>query len=93
MVLFTNTDGVMENGKLLRTLTCTEAQDVIKRGVAVGGMKVKLENCMTAVKRGVVRVHILNGLSPHSLLGEIYTKRGAGTMIIMDEEKKVYSNE
>ncbi len=93
MVLFTNTDGVMENGKLLRTLTCTEAQDVIKRGVAVGGMKVKLENCMTAVKRGVVRVHILNGLSPHSLLGEIYTKRGAGTMIIMDEEKKIYSNE
>ena len=93
MVLFTNTDGVMENGKLLRTLTCTEAQDVIKRGVAVGGMKVKLENCIDAVKRGVVRVHILNGLSPHSLLGEIYTKRGAGTMIIMDEEKKVYSNE
>ena len=93
MVLFTNTDGVMENGKLLRTLTCTEAQDVIKRGVAVGGMKVKLENCIDAVKRGVIRVHILNGLSPHSLLGEIYTKRGAGTMIIMDEEKKVYSNE
>jgi len=93
MVLFTNTDGVMENGKLLRTLTCIEAQNIIKKGIAVGGMKVKLENCIDAVKRGVVRVHILNGLSPHSLLGEIYTKRGAGTMIIMDEEKKIYSNE
>ncbi|MCX6734215.1 MAG: acetylglutamate kinase [Candidatus Peregrinibacteria bacterium] len=93
MVLFTNTDGVMESGKLLRTLTCTEAQNVIKKGVAVGGMKVKLENCIDAVKRGVVRVHILNGLSLHSLLGEIYTKRGAGTMIIMDDEKKIYSNE
>lgn len=93
MVLFTNTDGVMEGKKLLRTLTCTEASDVINRGVAVGGMKVKLANCIDAVKRGVKRVHILNGLSPHSLLGEIYTKRGAGTMIILDKEKEIYSHE
>ncbi|MEK7672320.1 MAG: acetylglutamate kinase [Patescibacteria group bacterium] len=93
MVLFTNTDGVMESGKLISILTCIEARKLIKNEVAIGGMKVKLENCIDAVKRGVVRVHILNGLSPHSLLGEIYTKRGAGTMIIMDEEKETYINE
>lgn len=93
MVLFTNTDGVLDSGKLLSTLTCAEAKAVIKKEIAVGGMKVKLENCINAVKRGVARVHILNGLSPHSLLGEIYTKKGAGTMIIMDREKKKYINE
>jgi acetylglutamate kinase len=93
MVFFTNTDGVMSAGKLLRTLTCEQAQKIIKRGIAIGGMKVKLENCIDAVKRGVKRVHILNGLSPHSLLGEIYTKRGAGTMIILDREKEIYNHE
>ncbi len=93
MVLFTNTDGVMDGGKLLRTLTCKEAKKLIKNGVAVGGMKVKLENCITAVKRGVKRVHILNGLARHGLLEEIYTKRGAGTMITVDKEKQTYVNE
>lgn len=93
MVLFTNTDGVMDGKKLLRTLTSVEAAGLIQRGIAVGGMKVKLANCIDAVKRGVKRVHILNGLSPHSLLGEIYTKRGAGTMIILDKEKEIYSHE
>lgn len=93
MVLFTNADGVMEDGKLLRTLTCSDADDVIARGVAIGGMKVKLENCMAAVKRGVKRVHILNGLIPGSLLSEIYTKRGIGTMVTLDGEKDKYVKE
>lgn len=93
LILFTNTDGVMDGDDLLRTLTCIEAEDLIETKVAIGGMKVKLDNCIHAVRSGVKRVHILNGLSPHSLLGEIYTKQGVGTMITLAKERDKYLNE
>lgn len=93
LVLFTNADGVMDGNDLLSTLTCVESEELIENEVAVGGMKVKLENCINAVRSGVKRVHILNGLSPHSLLGEIYTKQGVGTMITLAKERDKYLNE
>ena len=93
LILFTNTNGVYENKKLRRTLTITDSKNLIHKGVAEGGMRVKLENCIDAIERGVKRVHIVNGLSPHSLLKEILTKKGVGTMIIADKESEAYFNE
>lgn len=93
LIIFSNIDGVYEGGNLLHTLTLKEIGELINNGVAKDGMAVKLENCSHAVKHGVKRVHILNGMSPHSLLLEIFTKSGIGTMIISDKEKIAYEKE
>lgn len=93
LVIFTNREGVCDGDKLLRTLSVSEAADTIKKGIATDGMAVKVSNCIRAIKKGVRRVHILNGLSQHSLLAELFTKKGAGTMIVSDEERKKYIKE
>ena len=93
LILFTNIDGVYEKKKFISTLTVQEALALIKNGVAKKGMAVKLFNCVDAVQRGVKRVHIINGLSPHSLLGEFFTKSGIGTMITSERENEIYINE
>ena len=49
----------------------------------------KLQNCITALKSGVSRVHILDGRQPHSLLLEFFTQKGVGTAIITDDDGEV----
>ena len=46
----------------------------------------KLNNCTSAVKSGVHKVHILDGRIPHCLLLEIFTDHGVGTVIVRDDE-------
>lgn len=93
LILFTNTRGVYEGGELVSVLTLSEAHSMLNRGVAKDGMSVKVGNAIAAVEGGVKRVHIINGLSPHSLLGEVLTKKGIGTMVTSEKEKKLYLNE
>ena len=50
-------------------------------GELAGGMLPKIQNCIDAMKKGVNRVHILDGRVPHCLLLEIFTNQGIGTMI------------
>lgn len=94
LILFTNTDGVRDaEGNLISYLTQSEARNLIESHVAKEGMAVKLQNALMAIESGVKRVNIINGLSPHSLLVEVLTKEGIGTMVVADREKKVYLNE
>ncbi|MFA6992690.1 MAG: acetylglutamate kinase [Candidatus Gracilibacteria bacterium] len=93
LILFTAVDGIYHGKKLLNFLTLEESKKAISDGYVKDGMAVKLTNCMRAVEGGVKRVHVINGLYPHSLLGEVLTKQGIGTMIISDKEKYAYSNE
>ena len=53
-------------------------------------MRVKLENCIQALRSGVRRVHILNGFKKDFLRDEIYTSKGIGTMIVSEDEKDIY---
>jgi acetylglutamate kinase len=50
----------------------------------------KIKECIRAVDMGVNRVHILNGLNKNSLLIEVFTKKGNGTMIVSDSEYAEY---
>ena len=94
LILLTNTDGVHDAaGNLISYLTVSEARNLIETRVANEGMAVKLLNALMAIESGVKRVNIINGLSPHSLLVEVLTKKGFGTMVVADREKKVYLNE
>lgn len=93
LILFTNTKGVYHGKKLISVLTIEEAENALAEGIVKDGMAVKVSNALASVKGGVKRVHIINGLSKHSLLGEVLTKKGIGTMVTSEREKHKYLNE
>ncbi len=66
----------------LSRVTVKEAKEMMAEGIIGGGMLPKLSGCISAMEGGVNRVHILDGRAPHSLLLEIFTQKGAGTMIL-----------
>jgi acetylglutamate kinase len=82
MLLLTDVAGVLDaSGQLIRQLTAQEARDAIASGVATGGMIPKLETAIAAIEAGVQGVVILDGRRPHSMLVELFTEHGAGTLI------------
>jgi acetylglutamate kinase len=81
MIFLTATGGVFDKkGALIPKLTVKEAKDLIKKGVATGGMIPKLEACMEAVNSGVAGAHII-GANKHSIIEEVFTSSGIGTMV------------
>lgn len=81
LILLTDVDGVMENGKLISYLTTQSAQDLIDRKIVEGGMIPKMQCAILALKNGVKSVHIINGNYELSILLEVFTLEGIGTMI------------
>ena len=90
LVFLTDIEGlykdINDKDSFISRLTASEADDLIEEGFIGGGMLPKLNNCTSAVKNGVNRVHILDGRIPHCLLLEIFTNEGVGTAIIRDED-------
>lgn len=81
LIFLTSVDGVLDkNKKLLRKLSKKQAFDLIRKGVATKGMIPKLNEAFYALDRGVSKVHIIRA-RPHSILEEIFTKEGTGTLI------------
>lgn len=78
---------------LISELTVQEARALIDENHVGGGMIPKLENCINAISKGVSRVHILDGRTPHCLLLEIYTNKGIGTAILGSEDEKFDRNQ
>jgi acetylglutamate kinase len=66
---------------LISSLTLSEVPLLIKSEVISGGMIPKVGCCVEAVRHGVPRAHILDGRIPHSLLVELLSDQGIGTMI------------
>ncbi len=91
LVFLTDIEGlyrdINDKSSFISRLTASEAEGLIGEGVIGGGMLPKLNNCTSAIRNGVNRVHILDGRIPHCLLLEIFTNSGVGTAIIRDEEK------
>jgi acetylglutamate kinase len=67
---------------LVRHLTISQIDELVKSGVITSGMLPKVEACVTALKGGVNKTHIIDGGIPHALLLEIYTEAGIGTEIV-----------
>ena len=86
LVVLTDVEGVYANwphkDSLLSQLSVSSATDLLTRVAA--GMRPKLEACVRAVTNGVPQVHIIDGRQPHSLLLEVFTSEGIGTMILSD---------
>ncbi len=96
LVFLTDVEGLYrdfnDKSTFISRLTATEADDLIGSGIIGGGMLPKLNNCTSAIKNGVSRVHILDGRVPHCLLLEIFTKQGIGTAIIADDDDLTLCN-
>lgn len=82
LVMLTNTPGVLDkNGNLLRQLSAQTIDELFKDGTISGGMLPKISSALEAARYGVNSVHVIDGRVPHSLLLEILTDKGVGTMI------------
>ena len=82
MLLLTDVAGVLDPaGELIKEMSLAEARAAIAEGVVKGGMIPKLETAIAAVEGGVEAVVILDGRRPHSMLVELFTEHGAGTLV------------
>ena len=73
-----------DESSLASHLSEREINDLVKRNVINKGMLPKVEGCLRAVKAGVGKAHIIDGRIQHSLLLEIFTRRGIGTEIVLN---------
>ncbi len=82
LILMTNVEGVYDDKKkLISEIKPYDLENLIKWKVVQGGMIPKIENCVDAVQNGVRGVVILDGRKPHSILHEIFSDQGSGTLI------------
>jgi acetylglutamate kinase len=86
LVVVSDTHGIRtridDPESLVRHLTVGQIDSLVKSGVITSGMLPKVEACVTALKAGVNKTHIIDGRIPHALLLEIYTEAGIGTEIV-----------
>lgn len=69
-----------DDSTLISEVQVSDAPRLIKEGIITGGMLPKVESCIEAIRRGVKRVFIIDGRVPHSILMEVLTDEGIGTM-------------
>ncbi|MBE7029828.1 MAG: acetylglutamate kinase [Ruminococcaceae bacterium] len=82
LMYLTDVEGVKDNdGDVIFEMSTAQADEYINTGVITGGMIPKVLACKEAVLNGVNKVHIIDGRIQHSILLEIFTKNGIGTMI------------
>ena len=91
LIMMTDIAGVLldkdDPSTLIPQLTIQEAVELFEQDVIAGGMIPKVECCIDAIHRGVGSAIIMDGRVPHSILMEILTNEGAGTMVIKGEEE------
>ena len=82
LFLLTDVPGVLDKqGELLTDLDPAKIQALVDEGTISGGMIPKLETCVKAVQEGVDAAVVLDGRIPHAMLLEIFTSKGAGTLV------------
>ena len=86
-ILLTDVPGVMDaDNNLISSLTEDQAAELIRSGVASEGMIPKIRCCLSALRGGVPKAHVIDGRVPHALLLEILTDQGIGTQIVREKD-------
>ena len=84
LILMTDVRGLLrdkdDESTLIPLVNVSDVSRLKKEGVISGGMIPKIDCCVDAVRRGVGRAHIIDGRTPHSILVELFTDEGIGTM-------------
>ena len=82
LMLLTDIDGVLDNNeKLISEINTAEAKELVNNETIHGGMIPKVKTCIDAINNGVRAVVIIDGRKPHSILFELFSDQGAGTLI------------
>ncbi len=85
LIFLTDVEGILRDKDdprtIIRRMNADEAREMIADGTIKGGMIPKVECCLDALSKGVKSVHVLDGRLPHSILLEIFTAEGIGTML------------
>ena len=82
LLLMTNVEGVLDKDKkLINEITSTEVLKMVENNIITEGMIPKINTCLDAVKNGVTAVGIIDGIKQHSILFEIFSDKGSGTLI------------
>ena len=82
LLLMTDVDGVLdENQNLISEINLDLANEMLKNNIITGGMIPKINTCLDAISNGVRGVVIVDGRKPHSILYELFSDKGAGTLI------------
>ncbi|MBM7853872.1 acetylglutamate kinase [Desulfohalotomaculum tongense] len=86
LMILTDVEGILrdkeDSSSLLSVIHTGEINRLIEQGIISGGMIPKVECCVSAINNGVKSTHILDGRVPHSLLLEVFTDKGVGTMVV-----------
>ena len=90
LIMMTDIAGILKDtndpDSLIPQITVSEAQSLYRDGIISGGMIPKVGCCIEAIYKGVHKVIIMDGRVPHSILMELMTDEGAGTMVVGDEK-------
>ena len=88
LIMMTDIDGILRDkddpSTLIHQLTVSQAKGLYDEGIISGGMIPKVDCCIEAISEGVNNVTIMDGRVPHSILMELLTDEGAGTMVTGD---------
>jgi acetylglutamate kinase len=84
LIYLTDVPGILENGELVSEIGAGELKRKIERGIIHGGMVAKAKSILRAIEGGVTSVHILDGRTPHSVIAELFTDTGVGTLVRKD---------
>ena len=86
LIMMTDIAGILRDkddpSTLIPAITVSEAKQLFEEGVISGGMIPKVDCCIEAIEKGVKHVVIMDGRVPHSILMELLTDEGAGTMVV-----------
>jgi acetylglutamate kinase len=92
LILLTDIPGILEDrsnpDSLIRSIDIQQARELIQNGIVNGGMIPKVQCCVRSLAQGVKTAHIIDGRVPHSLLLEIFSDGGVGSMLVASD----YSN-
>ena len=82
LLIISDVEGVLDkNKKLITEINSKKAKEMINNGIISGGMIPKINNCLDVASNGVKGVVIIDGRKPHSILFELFSDKGAGTLI------------
>lgn len=91
IIFLTDVDGFYEDfedkDSLVSQMSLEETKEILASGTVSAGMIPKLQSCVDSLEMGVPRAHIINGTMPHSILIELLTSAGAGTLIYDNDNK------
>lgn len=91
LIFLSDVEGVLKDvsdpDSIISYMSRKQAEEYIEDGTISGGMIPKVRCCLDALEKGVKSVHVLNGKLSHSILLEIFTKEGIGTMVVGDNDE------